>query len=40
MSRLAEAGWRARIDLGESLKSTYAWFEEHIALGEVRLAVA
>lgn len=40
VSKLAGIGWRARIGLREGLQSTYAWFNEHAALGDARLDVA
>jgi len=29
VSKLTEAGWRARIDLRPGLESTVAWFRDH-----------
>jgi GDP-L-fucose synthase len=30
VSKLAEAGWTAQIGLREGLKSTVAWYREHV----------
>ncbi|MBM1222485.1 GDP-L-fucose synthase [Ponticoccus sp. SC2-23] len=36
VSRLAEMGWRARIDLRDGIESTYAWFLDGLKTGTIR----
>jgi len=39
VTRLSTAGWRPRYSLEEGLAHTYAWFKQHAAAGDARLAV-
>jgi GDP-L-fucose synthase len=36
VGRLSKAGWKARIPFEQGLRSTYAWFVEHVAEGALR----
>lgn len=37
VSRINALGWKATIDLRDGIESTYAWFQEALAAGKVRL---
>lgn len=36
VSRLANAGWRAKVPLTEGLKRTFDWFKRHVLVGDYR----
>jgi GDP-L-fucose synthase len=36
VSRLENAGWKAKVPLGEGLKRTFEWFQQHVLVGDYR----